>query len=348
LTRNNTTDQSSFDQAVVAGKPNSVAKRDDNDPSFTVVSYKKKAQAARTNDTVISTATSTNGRSSTSTNGKSSFPPVQTWGSATTTNMLVTLTTIGMFHFRIYPIIQQILESSNYQSDTFTVKWQTITTQGEPKISSTSSFRSIAKRLGLNSMDITGYCHFIESCPSIENHVVIMDSATANTFNYHMNPNRFHASLSFDKPFAEKANAESGDTADNEEIDIPDPSIAEKVMESDMVTTVTTIESVVELNLDTTKPSITKTTDSKTLVSCYSNNGDFTMMLELFWPTSQAFLTQYPNHEHTKQWRHWMKEGLTPTTDLATAKIILNLSTLDQIYLLFCDSPAIHGFFEIT
>jgi len=72
------------------------------------------------------------------------------------------------------------------------------------------------------------------------------------------------------------------------------------------------------------------------------------MMMQTFWPTIQDFLTQYPHHEHRKQWRHWMKEGLTPTTDLAAAKIILNLSTLDQIYLLFHDSPALHGFFEIT
>jgi hypothetical protein len=81
MTRNNKTKQSPFAQAVVAGKPNNVAKRDDNDPSFTVVSYKKKAQAAHSNDPVVSTASSTNGSSSTSMNGKSSFSPVRTRGS---------------------------------------------------------------------------------------------------------------------------------------------------------------------------------------------------------------------------------------------------------------------------
>jgi hypothetical protein len=258
MTRNNKTKQSPFAQAVVVGKPNNVAKKDDNDPSFTVFSYKKKAQAAHSNDTVVSTASSTNGSSSTSMNGKSSFSTVRTRGSATATNILVTLTTIGTFHFRIYLIIQQILESTDYQSDPFTIKWQTLTTQGEAKISSTSSFRSIIRRLGLKPTDVTGYCHFIESCPGIKEHVITMDSTTANTFNYHMNPNRFRASLPCDKPSVEKAKAESGDTEDDEEIDFPDPSIAEMVMESDTVTTVTTIESVVKINEDTTKPSITK------------------------------------------------------------------------------------------
>jgi hypothetical protein len=203
MTRNNNKNKkSTFAQAVVVGKPDKVEKGDDNNSSFTVVSYKKKPHAARSNDTVASTATSTNGRSSTSMNGKSSFSPLHTRGSTTNTNILVTLSTIGTFHFHVYPIIQQILKSPDYQTHPFMVKWRNIMNQGEPKISGTSSFHSITKRLSLNPMDVMGYHHFIKSCPTIEDHVVIMDSAMANAFNYHMNPGHHRTPLSVDKPSA--------------------------------------------------------------------------------------------------------------------------------------------------
>ena len=100
-------------------------------------------------------------------------------------------------------------------------------------------------------MDVTGYRQFIESCPTIEDHVVIMDSATANAFNYHMNPGRHRTPLSVDKPSAAKEKSdkdEESDVTDDEDIDSPDPSLVDKEFDMD-TTTVTAIASFVSTTI---------------------------------------------------------------------------------------------------
>jgi hypothetical protein len=84
------------------------------------------------------------------------------------------------------------------------------------------------------------------------------------------------------------------------------------------------------------------------MYTCYNNTGDFTKMMNLLWPAIQDFLANHPQHEHSKQWKVWITAGNTPDTDLARAKTIFGLPTLDQIYLFLRDSPALEEVFEIS
>lgn len=81
--------------------------------------------------------------------------------------------------------------------------------------------------------------------------------------------------------------------------------------------------------------------------TCYSNNADFRKMLTTFWPCIEKFMHEHPTHEHTKQWQTWINQGLHQHSDLAFVKNILQMDTLDQLFLFFRDSPAIQMGFNI-
>jgi hypothetical protein len=65
------------------------------------------------------------------------------------------------------------------------------------------------------------------------------------------------------------------------------------------------------------------------------------------WPVIIRFIDDNPEHNHSKQWQKWIDSGLNETRDLSTLKDITNTETLDQIYLILRNSPAINKYFEI-
>jgi hypothetical protein len=93
-----------------------------------------------------------------------------------------------------------------------------------------------------------------------------------------------------------------------------------------------------------TKSIITNATYHKI---CYGNPSDFKQMLQDIWPYILKFIEENPEHNHSKQWYKWINSGLNENCDLPTLKDIANITTLDQLYLILRDSPAINKHFEI-
>jgi len=71
------------------------------------------------------------------------------------------------------------------------------------------------------------------------------------------------------------------------------------------------------------------------------------MLMEL-WPPVTDSLKDNPDHEHAKQWNKWISAGLNERTELSTLKNIVGIYTLDQLYLILRDSPAINKHFDIA
>lgn len=130
------------------------------DDTFTLVSYKKKGSAARAAE----------------------IPSVQTRAATKGTNQLViTLSTFGKFHQHIFPILQKICVQQNLQLDPFVVTWRKLTTTHNPKVTATTSFRILAKALGIGTSDIKGYKHNLLSCLTISDYITISDDGSTVT-----------------------------------------------------------------------------------------------------------------------------------------------------------------------
>jgi len=361
--------------------------------SFTIVSYHKKkpgtAPVAHARATAATLTTGTGkGKINGSTGGGSGKPhtlsPVRTRSSSNKNGVLVTISTFGAFHYRIYPLIQGIVSRYKALDNPFIRQWQKITTQNSFKVTESSSLRTVSKALGINDMDLNGYRNFIESCPTIEEYVTITDATVSNGFIYYIHPqhNKYgevvkqqgtlgrhtsptmlsdntnqlmtttvnHTTPSLTSETQQDAIDTEPDDIDNEPDDdeIKDP-VATTITDEATETTVTTVGTTL---------TVPKTSDDfvsglgqpseYNLATCYNTTVDFTEMMHVFWPTIQAFLQHNPLHEHSKQWNMWIAAGYTPNTDIAQAKRIMGLPTLDRIYLFLRDSPALQDVFHIT
>jgi hypothetical protein len=100
----------------------------DDDKSFTIVSYKKKAP---------STALARSTRASTQKKNN--------------TGTVVTLSNFWKFHYRVFPIIQAIVNDYKISNNAFIEKWRKITAISNPKVLCTSNFRTVSKALGLGA-----------------------------------------------------------------------------------------------------------------------------------------------------------------------------------------------------
>jgi hypothetical protein len=154
--------------------------------SFTMVTHKKQqsvstpAHAARTTSSTTSIAE--HGVSI----GSKTMSPVHTRSSTSNVGVLVTLSTFGAFHYRIFRIIQEIVQTTKAPNDPFIKQWKRITTQTFGKVTESSSFRTLSKAIGINDLDIHGYRWFIESCSGISNFVTITDGTVPNGFVYQL------------------------------------------------------------------------------------------------------------------------------------------------------------------
>jgi len=362
--------------------------------SFTIVSYKKQAA---TRSTTCAPAQATPSRMPTGkTDNKhkesKDTSSICTRGSVNKNGTLVTITTFGAFHYRIFPLIQKIVDSFGNREDSFIRKWRDITNRASGKVTATSSFRTVAKALGINDRDLYGYRQFIERCPTIKEFLTIQDAVQLNTstaFTYilhevttknyaaavveanSMDTTKNRPSLRDDSsgevtiipvtPTTEE-NGSGGDDVERNDRDetmvddTTDPSNTEET-DGETITTVATPSFVPKNENNNEEGTLASNQDSQYILMhqpygrmsiCYNNTGDFTTMMRALWPAIQDFLRNNPQHEHSKQWKVWITAGYTPDTDLAHAKSIFGLPTLDQIYLFLRDSPALQEKFEIS
>jgi len=80
---------------------------------------------------------------------------------------------------------------------------------------------------------------------------------------------------------------------------------------------------------------------------CYGTNEDFQDMFHAFWPFFMNFVSNFPDHDHTKQLQNWFQNGLSIQTDLNTIKKIVGVDNLDQLLVVMRDSPALSTHFDL-
>jgi hypothetical protein len=292
MTKNN--NKASEDQQLSPGRPSGTTKQNVDNDNFTMVSYKKKGQPART-----ATGTSTTTTRATA-------------AAKINDAILVTLATFATFHYRVFPILEQIANQQELQNNPFVQKCRKATTQGSNKVTATSTFRVIAKALQLNPPDIGAYRSLLQTCPTIDKYIIFMQ-ATQGT-----------------NGFLYKLTSSDESTATNTGTALDDQTLV----------TTQDIETI-----DSTSYSDTK---DDSFTTCYSNNGDFHLMMTTFWPSIQTFIANNPSHEHAKQWTTWMEQGVNQFADLAFVKSILGTETLDQLFIIFRNSPALQDDFELV
>jgi len=353
------------------GVPNESLKKDDN--SFTMVSHQMR-QPNVAHTPARSSGTSTNVAQ------VKERSPVRTRSSDHQVGVLVTISTFGAFHFRIFPVIQHLVSQSKDKNDNFVKKWRKITSQGPTKVTESSSFRTVAKALGINERDIHGYRDFLVSCPNISSCLKLEDGTVPHGFLYYLNnawkqndksvislgsssgdsTNSANSALdNSTRRNADTSPAVTQEKVDELDEDITDPASTQmsdgdeeltdpvsNQMADDEVTSSTLKTTLEDVTVDSGMDDNKKT--DYAYATCYNNTGDFMLMMQEFWPAIRQFIADHPQHEHSKQWRLWIDDGFQPGTDLAEVKQITGLSTLDQIYLFLRDSPALQEHFDIV
>jgi hypothetical protein len=83
--------------------------------------------------------------------------------------------------------------------------------------------------------------------------------------------------------------------------------------------------------------------------SCYGTSTDLKEMLTHFWLYIQRFIHDTTDHTHSIQWDHWINhDKLTVDTDLMRLNCILGITTMDQLYIMLRDSPAINAHYDLA
>jgi hypothetical protein len=227
-------------------------------------------------------------------------------------NCSVTLATFSVFQNQIYPIIEQIVTKPELTNHPFVTKWLAMTTSGTIKVQATSTFRVISKALGINSSDLHAYRRYLETCPTIHDHVTFMDS-TNNSTGFMCHIHKKHEDVASDITTANST-------------ELKNPEQAGGIENSEAPTTPTT------------------PTQDNPYEACYGTPTEFHNMLQTFWPTIQNFIVCNSSHDHAKQWKAWIANGLTDKTDISTFKQLVGVDTLDKLYIFFRDSPAVNPF----
>jgi hypothetical protein len=232
----------------------------------------------------------------------------------------VTMWKFKEFQQQIFPVIQAITNQTAVKNHPFTQKW--VKALKTPyNINESSTFRMVSKAFSLD--DIKDYRKFLQMAPDIDKYILFEDNKkTGNGFLFKLlTPPVLH-----DKPENTAAVMDSEEKFDTAVI----------------VDDATNLKSATDPGGD---ESIT--TNVTHYKICYGNPTDFNEMLQELWPYILQFIADNPEHNHSKQWIKWIKNGLHDKCDLSTLKEITDIGTLDQLYLVLCDSPAITTHFEV-
>lgn len=289
--------------------------KDDN--SFTLVSYRKsnggmatRASRAKTN--------ADNG------NGNDKM-------------MIASMSNFTKLQQDIFPIIELIARDSKNKDNSLVQTWMQAQT-GPNKMTATSNFRCVSKALGLK--DLLSYRQFLEALPNIKAHVIFTDNETTHAgFKYSFIPNAtIDQNILHDDP--QKKMTSTDNTNDDTLNFQQEPS-----------TTMHDNESIDGTDSITTKRSIIgkENIDDNTWTSCYGTPTDLHDMMTTFWPSIEQFIANNPNHDHSIQWQQWItQDNLNVNTELNEFKEIFGVDSLDQLYIILRDSPAINMHHELT
>ena len=318
---------------------NSLSKATD-DSSFTLVSYSRSKTRAATTRTMTT-------NEQTATANKNQAPKKQATRNPNTASMqLVTSWQFKEFQRIIVPIIEKITtDASNPPEHPFTQRWMAVE-RGPHSILPSSTFHAVKKVLNLK--DIHKYRRFLRTAPQIEKYIMFGEPNPSGTGFYYkviddetqekMGRNNEIGALVDNVGNQERdiSNTESttvvASTASNkngsftqDDLKEPEEELADLVGTNESITTTGTIHKV-----------------------CYGGHDDFQALLQDIWPYIEKFMQTYPDHDHTKQWEKWRASGLTSTLDLRTFKIIIGIETLDQLYVVLRESPALQEHFDMV
>jgi len=303
-----------------------------SDSQFTLVSYtrgKTRAGAA----TQVTTQTATGKKNETS-----SMNLVTTWQ-------------FKEFQKTVVSIIERILQTESSTDHPFIQRWLTVK-KGSPNVTSTSTFLMVKKAFGLN--DIQEYRLFLLTAPHIGRYMILGEPNPSGTGFYYQvreytnltdenepETNNFTTPAPHQSTTMNETENHSGDVAESQ-----------KVLVSE-ANTKNNPGNPVSDNMNADEEQIATTTDSITTNGtihkvCYGTFDDFQIMLKDMWPYIDQYMQINPDHDHTKQWNKWKNNGLTIDTDLGTFKQIIGIETLDQLYVILRDSPALNQHFDMV
>ena len=77
--------------------------------------------------------------------------------------------------------VNLIVGTGRYKENEFVKKWTAATVQSSNKATATTYFRTISKTFGMGSNDLSGYVHFLKTCPEIERHLHLAATAVSAT-----------------------------------------------------------------------------------------------------------------------------------------------------------------------
>ncbi len=176
----------------------------------------------------------------------------------------------------------------------------------------------MAKALDLR--DLNDYRGLIEKLPNINRYVLFQD-------NQHL-PSGFLYSFT-NLPFMEKQSKENDKTPS----DVTDDQL-QSGTDNDCIITLSTLDNTMEID---------------NYEVCYGNHTDINNMLTAFWPYILKYMNENPEHDHTKQWTTWIKNGMNEQAMLNEIKQLMgvNTNTFDQLYLILQDSPALQPYSDL-
>jgi hypothetical protein len=217
------------------------------------------------------------------------------------------------FHKEIHPIIEKNVTNTKNQGNAFVQHWHQVQ-KGRPNITNTTTFWTISKLFQFSN--IQDYKDFVLKLPDINNHVALLEVDSDRS--------KFQYQIRSKNPSEKVTHVITTDDTNDETYD-------------DM-TSITTNKST----------NGQQHNDTDNWNTCYGTSNDLSEMLTTFWPTIEHYIAQNPMHYHALRWKHWIEHDyLHMGTDLTQLKNVLGISTMDQLYVILHDSPALNSTSEL-
>ncbi len=234
--------------------------------------------------------------------------------------LYATTTKFANFHKDTLPIVNVIIQDTANTTHASVQLWNNAQASGQ-MIQDNTTFCLIAKLLHLK--DLHGYRNFLESLPWIGDYLQMADDEGKMGFLYKI---KLRDHLQPTTPVTPPSTA--GSVGRNTTKD--DHSVGSNN------------------SITTNRSSKTLTQSDDNWIACYGTSTDLNEMLTAFWPRILQFMRENSSHHHSLQWQQWIDiDKLKPDTELTQVKAILGVTTMDQLYIVLRDSPAINTHYEV-
>jgi hypothetical protein len=245
----------------------------------------------------------------------------------------VTPASFANFYQRVYPILQKIAAGVRISSRTpFILKWRKAIKSG---IDQDSSLQDVLHALDLRTL--FGFKDFIQTAPGIDPYLTFQTQSTATSF----------LCTCYQQVLITSAD-DSSNTIINSRIEESKGEAFAENVRTKIDDASKTITSPSEDNSSIMTTTHMESDDAIVMGECYGTNDDFSLMMKQLWPSLTEFVEHQPNHTYTRKLKQWMDDGLTMMTTLSKAKEIFGVQSLDQIFSVLQNSPALAGKYQFV